>query len=80
MIEMVVDRVFIAPGHEDELFDPRLARLLERVVDQRLVHDRQHLLGHGFSGGEKARPQPAHGKHDFAYLLRVCHSAPHSMA
>ena len=51
---MVLERAFAAAGDEDHLLDPGLARLLDRILDQRPVDDRQHLLGHRLGRGQEA--------------------------
>ena len=38
-------------------------RLLHRVLDERLVDDRQHLLRARLGGGQEARAAPGHRKH-----------------
>jgi len=53
-IEMVLERALAAAGDEDHLLDPGFARFLDRILDQRPIDDRQHLLGNGFGGGEEA--------------------------
>jgi hypothetical protein len=61
-VEMVLDGRLAAAGDEDELLDAGCLRLFDGVLDQRLVDDRQHLLGHRLGGGEKAGAQAADGK------------------
>ena len=56
-IEMVFDGGLAAPGDKDHLLDSGLARLIDRVLDQRLVDDRQHLLGHRLGRREKPRAE-----------------------
>ncbi len=53
-VEVLDDRGLAAAGDEDHLLDPRLARLVDRVLDQRPVDDRQHLLGNRLGRGEEA--------------------------
>ena len=52
-VEMVLDRALAAPGDEDHLLDPRLARLIDRILDQRTIDDRQHFLGDCLGRGQK---------------------------
>ena len=42
---------------------PACQRLFDRVLDQRLVDDRQHLLGAGLGGRQEPRAAPCDGKH-----------------
>ena len=65
-IEVILEDALAAAGDEDELFDAGGARLLERILNERPVDDRQHLLGQGFGGGQHARAQPGDGKYGLA--------------
>ena len=47
---MVLERGFATAGYEDDLFDPRLQRFLDRILDQRLVENGEHFFGHRFGG------------------------------
>src|SRR5580765_4235379 len=63
---MVLDDVLAAAGDEDELLDSRFFRFLDRVLDHRLVDDRQHLLRHRLGRGQEARAHARDGKDGFA--------------
>ena len=65
-VEMVFERALGAPGDKIELIDPRRFRLLERVLDQRLVDDRQHLLWHRLGRRENAGAETGHRKNRLA--------------
>ena len=78
MIEIIDQRGLAAPGDEDHLLDPRLARLVDRILDQRPVDDRDHLLGDALGGGEQAGAEAGDGEHRLAdaighsgYLLEL---------
>ena len=58
-----------AAGHHAELLDPGGARFLDGVLDQRLVDDRQHFLGHRLGGGQEAGAQAGDGQHGLAQWL-----------
>ena len=62
MVEMVLDGCLVAAGNEDEFLDARFRSLLDRILDQGLVDDRQHFLGHRLCRGEKPRAKTAHRK------------------
>ena len=64
----------LRPGDEDEMLDAGLAGFVDDVLDQRPVDHRQHLLGHGFGGGQEPGTKPGHGKHSFANSR--CHVVP----
>ena len=46
----------------EDILDPRL---FQRVLDDRLVDDGRHLLGHRFSRRQKPRAEPRHREHRF---------------
>ena len=50
-VEMVLDDRLVAAGHEDEMLDARLARLVDHILDHRPVDDRQHFLGNRLRRG-----------------------------
>ena len=58
---MLHQRGLAAAGDHAELLDAGGARLLDRVLDQRLVDDRQHFLGVALVAGRKRVPRPATG-------------------
>ena len=62
VVEVIFHRRLAAPGHQDELLDPGVARFLDRVLDKRLVHDRQHFLRQRLGRGQKACAETGHGK------------------
>src|SRR5690606_39468526 len=66
LVEVVRDRVLVAVGDEDERVAPRLDGLVDGVLDQRPVDDRQHFLGNGLGGGEKAGTEAGHWEHGLA--------------
>jgi hypothetical protein len=65
-VEMLDDPGLAAPGDEDHLLDPRLARFVHRILDQRAIDDRQQFLGDGLGRGKEPGAQPGDGKHGFA--------------
>jgi hypothetical protein len=75
-VEMILDRVLGAPGHEIELVDAGGLGLFHRILDQRLVDDRQHLFRHRLGRRQKAGAEPRHREHRLAY--RFWHLIPRS--
>ena len=74
---MILERALAAAGDEDHLLDPGLARLLDRILDQRPVDDRQHLLGDRLGGGKEAGAEPGDredGLADGFHSFSVCWS------
>ena len=63
---MVGDHALVAAGDEDEMLDPRLARLVHHILQRRAVDDGQHLLRHGLGGGEESRAEAGDGEDSFA--------------
>jgi hypothetical protein len=53
-VEVVLDGALRAAGDEHEVAGTRRQRLLDGVLDQRLVDDRQHLLGAGLGRRQEA--------------------------
>src|SRR3546814_3591068 len=68
---MVLDRAFAAPGDEDHLFDARRARFIHRILDERAIDDRQHLLRHGLGGWKKAGAKSPDRKYRLANWLEL---------
>jgi len=52
-VEMILDHPLVAAGHEDEVLDPGIARLVDHVLDDRAVDYCQHFLGHGLGGRQE---------------------------
>ena len=72
-VEMVFQRALAAPGDEDDLLDPRLQRFLHRILDQRLVDDRQHFLRDSLGGGQKTRAEAGNRKDGLSDLTLFTH-------
>ncbi|MNT68636.1 hypothetical protein D3C72_2068860 [compost metagenome] len=64
---MVFDRALAAAGDEDHVADAGLIGFFHGVLDQRLVHDGEHLLGGRLGGGQEAGAQASYRKNCFAY-------------
>ena len=71
-VEVVLDDALVAAGDEDEVLDAGGARLVDHVLDDRPVDDRQHLLRHGLGGGQKAGAEAGDGEHGFADAFLRC--------
>ena len=69
-VEVILDGVLVPPGDEDHVLDARRDALLDRILDQRLVHHRQHFLGNGLRRWKKSRSQTRHREDSLAHLLR----------
>ena len=65
MVEMILNRAFVSAGHKDKLLDAGGSGLLNRILDQRLVDDWQHFLGHGLGSRQKTGAKTANRKNGF---------------
>ncbi len=66
-VEMVLDGVFAAPGDQGGVGDAGGDGLLHHVLNHRLIHQRQHFLGLGLGGRQKACAEAGHGEHGAAH-------------
>ena len=66
---MVLDHALVAPGDENEMLDPGLARLVDDVLHDRAVDDGEHLLRDRLRGGEKTGAETGDGEDGFADAL-----------
>ena len=72
-VEIIDQRAFAAAGDEDHLLDPRLARFVDGILDQRPIDDRQHFLGDGLGRGEQARAEARRpGRRPCGWVLHHC--------
>ncbi len=62
-VEVVLEGVLAAGGHEDELLDPGFARLVDRVLDQRTVDQRKDFLRNRLGGRQEPRAETGNRKH-----------------
>ena len=75
VVEVVLDGTLLAARDDDDLLDAGRHRLLDGVLDDRLVDERQHLLGLRLGGGQEASA-PACGREDcLANAHRILHGA-----
>src|SRR5690348_6281980 len=65
-VEIIVEHSLATAGDEDELLDARLARFIHGILDERPVHDRDHLLRDALRGGEQAGAEAGDGEHRLA--------------
>ena len=72
-VEMIFDDALVAPCDEDEMFDARLAGLIDDMLQHWTIDDRQHLLWDGLGGGQKTRAKAGDGQHGLAdRFIHVC--------
>ena len=65
-VEMIFDHTLVAAGDEDEMLDAGFPRLVDHILDQRLVDDGQHFLRHRLGGGQDAGAEAGDRKNGFA--------------
>ncbi|MNM77422.1 hypothetical protein D3C81_892740 [compost metagenome] len=53
-VEVVFQGALATTGNDRHMLKTRIPRFLYAVLDQRFIHNRQHFLGHGLCGGQKA--------------------------
>src|SRR5207245_11479872 len=65
-VEMIVDRALPPARDQEELLDPVCLGLLDGVMNERLVDDRQHFLWHRLGCRKKSGPQSCDREDSFA--------------
>ena len=75
-VEIVLERALAARGDEDELLDAGGARLVDRVLDQRPVDQRQDFLRHRLGGRQEPRPETGDRQHRLGDLVFVKPDSP----
>jgi hypothetical protein len=65
-VEVILDRPLVAPGHKDQRVDAGRNGLLGRILDERLVHDRQQFLRHSLGRRQETCTETGNGKYGFA--------------
>ena len=70
-VEMILDDALVAAGHEDELLDAGFPGLVDHVLDDGLVHDRQHLLGERLGGWQEPRSKPRNRENRLSDLFHA---------
>ncbi len=70
-VEVVLDGALLARGDDDDLLDARGNGLFHRVLDDRLVHQRQHLFGLRLGGGQEAGAPARSGENGLSNAHRT---------
>ena len=65
-VEVILNRALVATGDDDDVLDARRRRLLDNVLDRRLVDNREHFFGLSFGGGQKTSAETGGGDNGFA--------------
>jgi hypothetical protein len=70
LVEVVFDRALVAPGDEYHVGDPGRRRFFHRVLDKRLVDNRQHLLRARLGDREESAAEAGNREYGFSELGR----------
>ena len=65
VVKVILDRGFAAVCDYEDLLNAGGHGLLHDVLDDGLIHERQHLLGGAFGVGQQTRAQPCGGDNGF---------------
>src|SRR5579883_1471229 len=71
-VEVIFDHRLVAPGHEDEMLDPGLARFLDDMLEHRTIDKRQHFFRDGFCCREESCAEPGDRENGFANAFCHC--------
>jgi hypothetical protein len=66
-VEMILDGALGTSGDEDQGVGAGGERLVDRILNERLIDDRQHFLRAGLGDGEKSRAASRNGEHGSFY-------------
>ena len=67
-VEVILDRPLAAAGHDDDFRETRGDRLLDDVLDHRLVDEGKHLFRLRLGRGKEASSEPSGREHRLAHL------------
>ena len=66
LVKVVFDGGFAAAGDDDRLGEPGGGTLLHAVLNEGLIHQREHLFRDGFGGGKEAGAESRSGEDSFS--------------
>ena len=66
LVEVVLQRTLPTSGDHEDVVEPGANRFLDDVLDRRLVHQREHLLGLGLRGRQEPRTEARGGNDGLA--------------
>jgi hypothetical protein len=61
-VKVILDRPLVTASHKDHFAHAGSVSFFHRILDQRFVHHRQHLLGLGLGGGQESGSETCHGE------------------
>src|SRR5678815_1619481 len=68
MVEVVFDGALATTRNDDDLIAAGGERFFDSILNDRLVHQRQHLLWHCLGGGQESCAEACGRKDGFAYF------------
>ena len=71
LVEIIGNGMLVAVGDEHQGIDAGLDGFIDRILDQRLIDNRKHFLGHRLGGWQKPGAEPGDRKYRFLHL--ECH-------
>ena len=71
VVKVVLHNALAAPGDDKNFFNACGHGLFHDILNGGLIHNGQHLFGHGLRGGQHARAQACGGDDGFAYFVHV---------
>ena len=66
-VEVVREVVLVAARHDEHIAQAGIRRLLDHILDRRLVDDGQHFLRHRLRRRQEAGAEPRRGNHCFRH-------------
>src|SRR6056297_4133857 len=68
-VEMILDRTLRAARDKNQISDARLDGLLDGILNDRFVNNREKLFRHGLGGRKKTGAKSSNGKDGFCYRV-----------
>ena len=68
IVKIVLDRGLAAVGDDEDLLNARRDRFFYDVLEDGLVHQRQHLLGNALGVRQQSRPETGRRDYSFPYF------------
>ena len=73
-VKVILNDALVAAQNDEDIGDAGTHSFFHQILDGRLVHNGEHLLGHGLCGGQHAGAQACRGDDGFTDLLHGKHS------
>src|SRR3989344_8680274 len=70
-IKVVFNRTFVVSRHYNNVLDTSVDKLFNNILDNRLVYNRKHFLGHGLRLRKESSSKSSSRYDGFSYLLHI---------